>query len=189
MSQLPSRVEAEGDSLIFPDKKQQARFEVGTSSAIFLWDELTTAVDNNWGGADSAEKREWLVGVVLDLFEDRVVEAEDIEYRLLGVMEDEFDVVLETDGAFRVAQTILGLYVDCLAENYANVDAVYQKFLASQNREKVKVQVADSDEDDDEEEDGEDEEENGMEIDEAPSKQEPIVDEDGFELVQPRRRR
>lgn len=180
---LPTKVEAEGNSLVFPNEKQQARFEVGLSSAIFLWDELTTAVDNNWGGADSAEKREWLVGTVIDLFNEKVVEAEDIEYRLLGVMEDEFDAVLETDGAFKVAQTILSLYVECLEGNYAQVDALYNKFMASRNAEKVKVQVEDSDD-----EDGSASDEDEMDVDETP-KQEPVIDEDGFELVQPRRRR
>ena len=48
----------------------QANFEQGVAFALHLWPALTLSVQNNWGGADSADKRDWFAGAVVDLFPD-----------------------------------------------------------------------------------------------------------------------
>ncbi|KAI2633482.1 Pre-rRNA-processing protein TSR2-domain-containing protein [Xylaria nigripes] len=55
---------AEGPS---PESRQQ-EFEQGVAISIHLWQSLTIAVQNNWGGTDSADKRDWLAGVIVDMF-------------------------------------------------------------------------------------------------------------------------
>lgn len=47
---------------------RQARFEQGVALSLNLWPALTLAVQNNWGGPDSADKRDWFAGEVADQF-------------------------------------------------------------------------------------------------------------------------
>ncbi|KAI1277042.1 Pre-rRNA-processing protein TSR2-domain-containing protein [Xylaria sp. FL0933] len=55
---------AEGPS---PETRQQ-QFEQGVAISLHLWQSLTIAVQNNWGGPDSSDKRDWLAGVIVDMF-------------------------------------------------------------------------------------------------------------------------
>ncbi|KAI1353843.1 Pre-rRNA-processing protein TSR2-domain-containing protein [Xylaria sp. FL0043] len=55
---------AEGPS---PEIRQQ-QFEQGVAISLHLWQSLTIAVQNNWGGPDSSDKRDWLAGVIVDMF-------------------------------------------------------------------------------------------------------------------------
>ncbi|KAJ3578044.1 hypothetical protein NPX13_g2523 [Xylaria arbuscula] len=50
-----------------PESRQE-QFEQGVAISLHLWQSLTIAVQNNWGGADSSDKRDWLAGVVVDMF-------------------------------------------------------------------------------------------------------------------------
>ncbi|KAI0395530.1 Pre-rRNA-processing protein TSR2-domain-containing protein [Xylariaceae sp. FL0594] len=47
---------------------RQAQFEQGVAISLHLWQSLTIAVQNNWGGPDSSDKRDWLAGVIVDMF-------------------------------------------------------------------------------------------------------------------------
>ncbi|KAI1325024.1 Pre-rRNA-processing protein TSR2-domain-containing protein [Xylariaceae sp. FL0255] len=47
---------------------RQAQFEQGVAISLHLWTSLTIAVQNQWGGPDSADKRDWLAGVIVDMF-------------------------------------------------------------------------------------------------------------------------
>ncbi|KAI0477837.1 Pre-rRNA-processing protein TSR2-domain-containing protein [Xylariaceae sp. FL0804] len=47
---------------------RQSQFEQGVAIALHLWPALTIAVQNGWGGPDGADKRDWLAGVVVDMF-------------------------------------------------------------------------------------------------------------------------
>lgn len=184
----PEIVSTKDKYLAFTDAKQQAKFELGVSCAIFLWKDLETCVDQNWGGPDSAEKREWMVGTIIDLFESQEVSIEEIEYRLLGIMEDEFEVNLETGTAYEVARQVMGVYQACKDEDYGPVDELYKEY---DNWERMhiatRVQVQD-DLPSAEEESELDESEDAMEVDGEATQQGPIIDDDGFELVQRRRR-
>jgi pre-rRNA-processing protein TSR2 len=48
----------------------QETFEQGVALALHLWPALTLAVQNNWGGPDSSDKRDWFAGVIVELFPD-----------------------------------------------------------------------------------------------------------------------
>ncbi len=78
-------------------------FELGISLVVWKWDALCLAVVNEWGGPDSAEKRDWLAGEISELFEtEKHVEPEDIEDMCIQILSDEFNVVLEEDSAAMV---------------------------------------------------------------------------------------
>ncbi|KAI1816554.1 Pre-rRNA-processing protein TSR2-domain-containing protein [Poronia punctata] len=49
-------------------KARQEQFEQGVAISLHLWQSLTIAVQNNWGGPDSSDKRDWLAGVIVDMF-------------------------------------------------------------------------------------------------------------------------
>lgn len=190
-------VETTEPSLVFDDEVKQKRFELGACMALYSWDNLTTAVDNQWGGGDSADKRDWMVGAVVELFEQNYVDSDDIEDRILGIMEDEFGVDVEDQSSAAVAVKIITLYKECAEGNYSTVDKMYKdwqereaKRSSSGAQSKVEVQGSDSDSDDDDDDESEEPSSANeqMDVDAKPEKQGPVIDEDGFELVQRKKR-
>ncbi|KAL9063207.1 MAG: hypothetical protein Q9157_008354, partial [Trypethelium eluteriae] len=172
----------------------RTQLEAGIWYTLCLWPELVTAVSNQWGGPESAEKRDWLAGHISDLLIERPdTDAEDIETRLLEVLEDEFDARLETESEVAVARDILLLREDTLEGNFQRV----QDLRARYERKGKSVGLGPGveivehihEDDGDEDWDGEDED---LEMSDAPApvpareikpKQEPEVDEDGFTKV------
>ncbi|EEQ36838.1 Pre-rRNA-processing protein TSR2 [Clavispora lusitaniae] len=189
------QVEDDSTSLKFEDPKQQAKFELGVCMAIYKWEELTTAVENSWGGPTSADKRDWLSGVIIDLFDEKAVDIMLIEETLLYAMVDEFDTEIDNDSALIIGDLILKLYRDCALKNYARVDELYanyqQKQASRARAQKVEISADPnnpdvSDDDDEEEEESAPQlvEEDSMDVDNGP-----VIDDDGFELVQRKGRR
>lgn len=184
-----------GTPLVLTDKTARARFELGACMAIYGWDDLQTAVDSQWGGPDSADKRDWLVGSVVEMFEENsYLEAEDIEDRLLGVMEDEFGTSIEDDSGLPVAALVISIYRECAQGDYRTVDSLYQAYTEREEKKKAglikanTVTVQDDDSDSENEENNEEgaptaEESGDVEMENA-EPQGPIIDDDGFELVQ-----
>ncbi|KAK7204637.1 Pre-rRNA-processing protein TSR2-domain-containing protein [Myxozyma melibiosi] len=134
---------------------QQSRFELGVCMAVYAWEILTVAVQSGWGGPDGADKRDWMTGSIVELYESQdEVDSEDIEARLLQVMEDEFEVAVEDDSAYSVAEQIVRIFAQCKENDFSLVDNLYQKYLAKQNSRSTSapVQVVEqaevSDEDD-----------------------------------------
>lgn len=189
---------AEGvESLKFANAKQQAKFELGVCMAVYKWEELTTAVDNSWGGPKSADKRDWISGIVIDLFDEKVVDIQLIEETLLYAMVDEFDTEIDNDSALEIAALVMKLYKGVAMGDASGVDVLYARWQEKQSSRVVnKVEVGadpnnpdadDSDDSDDDEDDVPELEDDAMEIDDQP--QGPVVDDDGFELVQKKGRR
>lgn len=101
-------VEVENGTLTFSNEKEQAKFELGVCMAVYKWEELATAVENSWGGPKSAEKRDWISGIVIDLFkESHAVDIQLIEETLLYAMVDEFDVQVDNDSALEIAALVM----------------------------------------------------------------------------------
>lgn len=192
------QVEDDRASLKFEDPKQQGKFELGVCMVIHKWDELTTAVDNSWGGPNSADKRDWLSGVVIDLFEEKAVDILLIEETLLYAMVDEFDTEIDNDSALEIADLIIKIYKDCAIQNYAHVEALYNRYQEKQSKGETKINVnvgsdpnnpdSSDDESNDDEEQALELQDDAMAVDE-PEHQGPIVDDDGFELVTRKGRR
>ena len=83
----------------------QAKFTHATALILHSWSALDIAVQNEWAGPDSSSKRDWLGGVVVDLFSfppGKQIEVDDLEELLLQILEDEFELRLEDDSAYQV---------------------------------------------------------------------------------------
>ncbi|KAG7882903.1 hypothetical protein KL905_001605 [Ogataea polymorpha] len=120
-------------TLELADEKSQANFELGVSMLVHGWQILTTAVDNSWGGPESAEKRDWITAVVIDLFkQNKEVDIILIHETLFNAMEDEFDVIVEDQSTVHIASAVVQIYQECLAGNYDRVQTMYQKYLQKQ---------------------------------------------------------
>lgn len=188
------------NSLRFEDEKQQAKFELGVCMCIYKWDELNTAVINSWGGPNSADKRDWISGIVIDLFSERIVDVQLIEETLLYAMVDEFDTEVDNESALVIADMIVKIYREVYLKKYDVLDELYsrwqQKRQSSQGQqEKIVINedpnnpdVSDSEDEDEDEDETPALVQNGdsMDVDEPPA---PIVDDDGFELVQKKGRK
>lgn len=191
------RAEDDRTSLRFDDPQQQGKFELGVCMAVYKWDELNTAVENSWGGPNSAEKRDWLSGVVIDLFEEKAVDNILIEETLLFAMVDEFDTEIDNDSALEIAALILRLYKECSAKKYTSVDDLYEKYqqksATSSKRKDIKIETDPNNPSSDEEDVDADEEVPQLveRIEETHIEEPkgPVVDDDGFELVQKKGRR
>lgn len=181
-------------NLKFNDTKRQAKFELGVCMAVYKWEELNTAVENSWGGPNSGEKRDWISGIVIDLFDDKIVDIALIEETLLYAMVDEFDTEIDNDSALEIAALIFKFFKDVMVEKYDEIDQLYAKWEAKKNLKTQSAHVVvgsdpnNPSDDDDEEDDEEEEAENrgniveeSMDVDKPTG---PIVDDDGFEMVQ-----
>jgi pre-rRNA-processing protein TSR2 len=155
---------------------------------------LTVAIQNQWGGPDSSDKRDWLAGAISEVFESRPeTDAEDIEVILLQALEDEFGIRLEDETEVAVARDIMQIRQETQKGDFAKVDALQKKWEERKGKEvstgNVKVEVREQEGDwDSIDEESEDEDE---EMEDAPplapakpkEKQLPQIDEDGFEKV------
>ncbi|KAK6362322.1 hypothetical protein TWF730_006017 [Orbilia blumenaviensis] len=176
---------------------QTPYFENGMAVLLNTWPALSMAVENEFGGPDSADKRDWMCGAVADLFSSEpATDAEDLESFLLDILSDEFETTLEDDSAYIVSQRILLLRRQIASDDFTGANAL-SEFWNKNGRDKPKVKVVRQggiDDEDEEEEGGEGEGEGDVDMDEAPQlvavkeRVEKVVDEDGFELVQKKRR-
>lgn len=170
-------------------------------------------MQNGLGGPDSADKRDWFAGVVVRDFPSLVPgvpksegyanEEADVEYverRLLDVMLDEFEVNVDDESAYEVAQQVVRIRKDCIRGRFDEVARLQERWEASKGK-KVDAMFhkgddpdqdtdwdSESGSDEDEDEDGED---GDVQMNDAPPPREktpPEVDEDGFIKVQRRKR-
>lgn len=177
-------------------------FARGVLAVIELWPALRLAVAEEWGGPDSADKRTWIGSAIIDLFEPALlappadgvppIDLDDLADMLLGMIEDEFETDLEDGSPESVAKDILNVWKEVLAGSDGMVREL--EALVDQGKgKKVQATGHHTGEELDEEEDyedSEDEDEDMEDVDLARKvldKQpppEPVVDEDGFTLVQ-----
>ncbi|TFK41627.1 Pre-rRNA-processing protein TSR2-domain-containing protein [Crucibulum laeve] len=165
-------------------------FARGVLARLSLWSTLRIAVQESWGGPGASEKRTWLASEIVDSFEQSPLPDDQyIEELLLQVMSDEFEVVVEDGSAEAVAKDIMKLWQETREgkeEGVRNFEELARKIGGK--KLEVKEEVRNEDEWSDEDEEGGSGDEEGEE--EAPqliapkAKEEPVVDEDGFTLVQ-----
>lgn len=87
----------------------QKQFTHATALIIHSWSALDIAVQNEWAGPESSNIRDWLGGVIVDMFSfppGKQVEAEDLEEVLSQIVEDEFELRLEDDSAYQVLSVV-----------------------------------------------------------------------------------
>jgi pre-rRNA-processing protein TSR2 len=184
-----------------------------------LWPRLEDAVEDQLGGADSEDKRDWFVGSVVELFPDlsqtkakqqrdggatEEPEQYDVEYRLLQVMDDEFELKIDDDddSALNLAEQIMRVRAACLRGEFAETEELQRRFGEKQaskgSKKKRRVVIKEEDNETDwDSEDDEETEDQDVDMDDAPDlaaseprnqKTEPEVDEDGFTKVTRKKR-
>ncbi|KAF2279749.1 pre-rRNA-processing protein-like protein TSR2 [Westerdykella ornata] len=171
----------------------QRKFDLGIWYTLFNWPDLTVAIQNQWGGPNSADKRDWLAGAISEIFaENPETDTEDIEVVLLQAMEDEFGVRIEDETEVPVARDILKIRQETLRGEFETVDALQKRWEERQGREVATggVNVVEREQEGDwdsvDEESDEDEEmEDAPPLVPAQPKEKPErqIDEDGFEKV------
>ncbi|KAI0352801.1 hypothetical protein OH77DRAFT_1428222 [Trametes cingulata] len=166
-------------------------FARGVIARLAYWPALRIAVEQGWGGPESADKRTWLASVLVDDFEeqDPKPDVDYVEDRLLQVMADEFDTVLEDGSAEAVAKDVVRLWAEVAAGGTALL-AEFEDRADKLSGKKIQAEEGTGDNSDwedesDEDEDGADEEQAPQLLDHQPrpQKEEPQMDEDGFITV------
>ncbi|KAK7753890.1 rRNA accumulation-related protein [Diatrype stigma] len=156
---------------------RQSNFEQGVALALHLWPALTLAVQNNWGGPSSADKRDWFAGAIVEMFpsfpdlaaakkmaskttappaaaaaaasSEEEPEIEDVEATLLQVMVDEFEVNVDDDSGFESAETIMRIRAQCAKGDFREVDDLRRRWEAGRGKKVAAVQAPDVDQDTD----------------------------------------
>jgi pre-rRNA-processing protein TSR2 len=89
------------------------RFTHATALIIHSWSALDMAVQMELAGPESSNIRDWLGGVIVDMFPslpagpgDKKPDVDDLEQVLLQVLEDEYELRLEDDSAYQVFQLL-----------------------------------------------------------------------------------
>lgn len=161
--------------------ERQANFEQAVAYSLHLWPALTLAVQNGWGGPDSADKRDWFAGAIVDLFpeftdvpsaktDEDEPDTEYVETVLLQVMFDEFDVNTDDDSGFEVAETIIRARAQCAIGQFDEFNKLAERFKNLRGQSRLNVQQGedvnqdtdwDSDDDEDEGDDGDDDRDDG----------------------------
>jgi pre-rRNA-processing protein TSR2 len=161
-----------------------------------LWPALSLAVQNHWGGADSSDKRDWFAGQIVELFETRPdTDLEDVETVLLQVMLDEFEVNVDDESGFEVAEEVMRLRKDCGRGKFTEVAEMKERWQRKGGKGEVGFQRVERTEEDEETDwdSEEDEDEDGdVEMGDAVQPKEkviPEVDEDGFTKVVGKKKR
>ncbi|GIZ38479.1 hypothetical protein CKM354_000189600 [Cercospora kikuchii] len=176
----------------------QTAFDNSIWYLLSLWQPLHIAVQNAWGGPDSADKRDWFAGAVSDLLTTRPeTDQEDLELFLLQIMGDEFECNVEDESEVVVAGDILKVRSRMMETRSLQAALeVEQRWKNRGNMKTDKVVVQEVNQDADEEEfEGFDDDED---MEEAPAlvsapkvpKEKPIpeVDDDGFTKVSGKKR-
>ncbi|KAF2194048.1 hypothetical protein K469DRAFT_734624 [Zopfia rhizophila CBS 207.26] len=180
----------------------QAKFDLGIWHALFNWPVLTVAIQNQWGGPDSEDKRDWLAGAISEIFQNQPeTDALDVEVVLLQALEDEFGVRLEDETEVTVAREIMNIRKETAEGNFSTVDALQAKWEARKGKAVPtgNVQITERNQDADwdsvDEESGSDEEDGDIDMTDAPPlvpakpRPAPEVDEEGFTKVVGKRRK
>ncbi|KAF9896407.1 hypothetical protein BX616_007518 [Lobosporangium transversale] len=190
----------------------QVAFREGVQYLFYSWTALKLAVDGEWGGHDSEDKRDWFIDTIVDYFgqHGKNVDTFDLEDILVQIMNDEFSILLEDQSERHIAKVLEQLFQECTHGKYDLVQTLKQdsqKVSGALKDSKSQKQNQGDDDDSSDDDDGDDNESNGgnnmdveMEGESSSStntsgiqsrreKPEPIIDEDGFETVVKGRRR
>lgn len=185
-------------------EKIQNKFDLSIALTLATWPALTLAVQNSWGGPQSAEKRDWFAGAISELIESTPdADVEYVEEFLLQIMNDEFEIHIDDGSGEEIAAKIVGLRKLTLQGNFILVDEMLATWQERQNRggETVQFRHFEREEDDEETDwDSDDREDDSagedVEIEQVPplvkipkGKAQPTVDDDGFIEVVGKRRR
>jgi pre-rRNA-processing protein TSR2 len=184
-----------GQTVLHPT--QEHAFQSGLASMFRQWTVLELAVHNQWGGPGSGVKAEDLQIEILDLFRspERIYK-DDISLVLEDFLESQLNVICEDGSPDEIGEIVCTMWRECCADDFTTVERTL-------NQERMRVGVSgkcigmesgDAVLSDDEVEtedvsarnldalaEGDEEGEEEMEVE--PVIREPVIDEDGFEVI------
>lgn len=134
--------------------RSSAKLDLGIALALSEWSDLTLAISSQWGGPDSADKRDYPAGAISDILssESEIDEADLIAILLL-YMFDEFGVHVQDKSEKAVAKTIMQLKEECKTGDFSTVDAMFRKWVERKGKgveEKMRAAGNEEDSEDDE---------------------------------------
>ncbi|KAJ2614508.1 rRNA accumulation- protein [Coemansia sp. RSA 1365] len=102
-------------------------FVEGVDHILNRWTALELAVQHEWGGHDSQEKREDMVDEIVEHFDKlirkrKTPEPTDLEELLLDIMDGDFSVALDDQSEKEVAKLICSVFFECKTGNFTTVD-------------------------------------------------------------------
>lgn len=174
--------------------KEQLQFARAVYIVLNLWPAMRKAVEEEWGGPESAEKRDFLLSYLCDEYGDSgsatSPDEDDVMELLEGYMAEEYDCQLEDESPAWVAMHVCSAHKAVFEENRGE-EVLTQ--LEQEYARHSKRTISDTTR---EPEDAEDDSDDDDVPTPAPAtnphthtRPEPEIDEDGFETVAPRRRR
>ncbi|KAL9189529.1 hypothetical protein ACHAXT_009204 [Thalassiosira profunda] len=140
-----------------------AAFQAGVTAALRAWSALREAVQQEWGGTESAAKAEDLRANIFVFFDGTSpkpkMAQEELEDNLLGYMEEEFGVVLEDGSEREVADLIYRMYEGCAAGDASLANSVVQSAIKAEEALKASnvksvIQSGNDDMEDDSDDEG-----------------------------------
>lgn len=181
----------------------KAGFEEGVGLIFSQWTALCLAVEQQWGGPDSEAKADYLIDDVVQWFYKKKEHyVDDLEMELVDGLLEDFQLEAEDGSPRQVATSLIALYQACCHNDAGPLQQLRQQYTAGGSGAAGSRPVtggADAEGSSSSDEDDMDED-----MQEAPAavpmsaaaaagaaqpRPGPIVDDDGFELVQTRRGR
>ena len=181
-----------------PAAQALSKFELGVSLILHNWPALSTAVAEQWGGPESADKRDWFAGAIADFCSTQPLsDSEDVEDMLLQIMEDEYELVVDDGSEVVVARDIMRIRDECSRGDYVMVDTLLERWESKKGKNKAPAIMRAGPQSDDEDsvDDEDSAEEDDVQMTDAPSprpskeKTAPEIDDEGFTKVQGKKKR
>jgi pre-rRNA-processing protein TSR2 len=170
----------------------KAAFAEGVGLVLGTWPLLALAVENEWGGPDSAAKAAWLGDVIVEVFDTSALlghggrgesgstargvcgaeprtEQFELEDILLDILNAEFSTIAEDDSVPQVAAAVLRLYRECTHGNLAGVELLRARHAtaAAATRAALQQSAADGDSGSSSTDDDDDDDDGEEEADQA----------------------
>eukprot|EP01025_Chloroclados_australasicus_P024154 TRINITY_DN24312_c0_g1_i1.p1 TRINITY_DN24312_c0_g1~~TRINITY_DN24312_c0_g1_i1.p1 ORF type:complete len:184 (-),score=34.54 TRINITY_DN24312_c0_g1_i1:346-897(-) len=167
---------------------QQQQFNDGVKLILDRWYVLNLAVEMRWGKGEPSVKKEIMYDEILESFRTRKdLDELDLEDYFDEFFQVEFEMQVEDGSLSEVSRDLFKLHFECADNNFSRLDHL-RSFQAFKINQETAMQ------EDDESEEDQDEDGDAMDvIEEEPSeikqaKNQPVIDQDGFQLVQRKRR-
>ncbi|XP_066436657.1 pre-rRNA-processing protein TSR2 homolog [Eleutherodactylus coqui] len=129
----------------------RAVFYEAVQAVLGSWPVLQIAVENGFGGPHVQEKAQWMVGAVQEYFSaNSNLEQYEVEDTLQGIMNDEFDTVVEDGSLPMIAQQLCLFYSQCQHGDTSSVKGKIAQLTQKKYNVKANVQEVKAAEDEEE---------------------------------------
>ncbi|KAJ1893133.1 rRNA accumulation- protein [Kickxella alabastrina] len=121
-------------------KLNKDAFIEGVDHILAKWTALALAVENEWGGSDTEDKRENMVDEVVEFFNNAAAkrqrpEPTDLEAILLDIMTEDFNISLEDGSEKEVAARLTAIFIECINGNHSTVNKLAEEREAREARD------------------------------------------------------